>query len=284
MAPGRRAAARRLRRPAPVRPARCARRTSASSPTELARAAARQRPRAPRHRRPGRRLAERRRRLRRCSRRSRRRSPASALPTFSIGFAERSFDELDRARLVAPRLGTDHHEVDPRPGRRASCCRRSRRRSTSRLPTARRVPTYAVSRLAAQHVKVALSGEGGDELFGGYQTYAADLLAAAPGRRRRASRAPLARAVPELVAAACAWTTARALRARGAPAAARAPPRLEGDPLARTRAQLLAARTADASARPARRAARALRARPAGAEPLARLQDVDRAPTSPTTC
>src|SRR5439155_23691261 len=57
------------------------------------------------------------------------------------------------------------------------------------------VPTYLVSRLAAEHVKVALSGEGGDELFGGYYTYAADLLAARFGGVARLAR-PLVERLP----------------------------------------------------------------------------------------
>ena len=96
--------------------------------------------------------------------------------TFTIGFAERSFDERDDARLVAERYGTDHHELLVKPD------------PTLLLPAladafdepfadSSALPTYLVSELAARHVKVALSGEGGDELFGGYYTYAADLLA-----------------------------------------------------------------------------------------------------------
>jgi asparagine synthase (glutamine-hydrolysing) len=96
--------------------------------------------------------------------------------TFTIGFAERSFDERDDARLVAQRYGTDHHELLVKPD------------PTLLLPAladafdepfadSSALPTYLVSELAARHVKVALSGEGGDELFGGYYTYAADLLA-----------------------------------------------------------------------------------------------------------
>ncbi len=96
--------------------------------------------------------------------------------TFSIGFEERSYNELHLARLVAERYGTEHHELTVRPD------------ALELLPAiveafdepfadSSALPTYLVSRLAAGHVKVALSGEGGDELFGGYYTYVADLLA-----------------------------------------------------------------------------------------------------------
>src|SRR5437763_15785895 len=57
------------------------------------------------------------------------------------------------------------------------------------------LPTYLVSELASRDVKVALSGEGGDELFGGYYTYAADLLAARVGRLARLAR-PLVERLP----------------------------------------------------------------------------------------
>lgn len=116
------------------------------------------------------------------------------LATFSIGFEERSFDELARARLIARRYGTDHHELVLRPD------------VADELPTvaaatdeplgdSSALPTYLVSRLAAGHVKVVLSGEGGDELFGGYQTYVADRLAGRVGRAAHALE-PLARALP----------------------------------------------------------------------------------------
>src|SRR5205085_6955744 len=99
-----------------------------------------------------------------------------AVHTFTVGFAERSFDERDDARRVAERYATNHHELLLHPD------------PTLLLPTlaeafdepfadSSALPTYLVSQLAAEHVKVALSGEGGDELFGGYYPYAADLLA-----------------------------------------------------------------------------------------------------------
>src|SRR5918998_807960 len=107
--------------------------------------------------------------------------------TFSIGFEERSFDELELARLVARRYGTDHHELVLRPD------------AAELLPAiaaaydepsgdSSALPTYLVCRLAADHVKVVLSGEGGDELFGGYQTYVADRLAPVAGPVAGAAR------------------------------------------------------------------------------------------------
>jgi len=96
--------------------------------------------------------------------------------TFSIGFEERSFDELARARLVARRYGTDHHELVLRPDA-AELLPRLAEAFDEPFADSSALPTYLVSELAARHVKVALSGEGGDELFGGYYTYVADLLA-----------------------------------------------------------------------------------------------------------
>ena len=98
------------------------------------------------------------------------------LHTFSIGFEERSFDELDDARLVAERYGTVHHELVLRPDA-ALLLPALADAFDEPFADSSALPTYLVSQLAAEHVKVALSGEGGDELFGGYYTYAADLLA-----------------------------------------------------------------------------------------------------------
>jgi asparagine synthase (glutamine-hydrolysing) len=96
--------------------------------------------------------------------------------TFSIGFEEESFNELERARLVAERYGTDHHELVLRPDA-AELLPELVDAFDEPFADSSAIPTYLVSQLAAEHVKVALSGEGGDELFGGYYTYVADRIA-----------------------------------------------------------------------------------------------------------
>jgi asparagine synthase (glutamine-hydrolysing) len=103
------------------------------------------------------------------------------LHTFSIGFEERSFDELADARLVAERYGTRHHELVLRPDA-ARLLPALAEAFDEPFADSSALPTYLVSQLAATEVKVALSGEGGDELFGGYHTYAAHLLAERLGR------------------------------------------------------------------------------------------------------
>jgi asparagine synthase (glutamine-hydrolysing) len=101
--------------------------------------------------------------------------------TFSVGFEEASFDELDRARLVAERYRTDHHEIVLRPDA-VELFPKLVDAFDEPFGDSSALPTYLVSELAAGEVKVALSGEGGDELFGGYYTYVADLLAPRVGR------------------------------------------------------------------------------------------------------
>ncbi len=96
--------------------------------------------------------------------------------TFSIGFEEASFDELEGARAVAARYGTVHRELVLRPDA-ALLLPALADAFDEPFADSSALPTYLVSQLAAGDVKVALSGEGGDELFGGYYTYVADLLA-----------------------------------------------------------------------------------------------------------
>ena len=101
--------------------------------------------------------------------------------TFSIGFEEESFDELGLARKVAQRYGTDHHELILRPDA-VDLLPRLVEAFDEPFGDSSALPTYLVSQLAADTVKVVLSGEGGDELFGGYYTYVADRLAPRVGR------------------------------------------------------------------------------------------------------
>jgi asparagine synthase (glutamine-hydrolysing) len=114
--------------------------------------------------------------------------------TFSIGFEEEGFNELSRARLVAERYGTDHRELIVRPDA-VELLPKLVEAFDEPFGDSSALPTYLVSELAAGHVKVALSGEGGDELFGGYYTYVADLLARRVGRLAPLAR-PLAEALP----------------------------------------------------------------------------------------
>src|SRR5256884_1580376 len=115
---------------------------------------------------------------------------SETLRTFSIGFEERSFDELADARLVAERYGALHRELVLRP-EAALLLPALADAFDEPFADSSALPTYLVSQLAAQDVKVALSGEGGDELFGGYYTYVADLLAQRAGGLARLARPPV---------------------------------------------------------------------------------------------
>ncbi|MEA2234542.1 MAG: hypothetical protein QOD83_4358 [Solirubrobacteraceae bacterium] len=99
------------------------------------------------------------------------------LKSFTVGFTEeRSFDERRRARLVANRYGTEHHELVIG-SEHAELLPEIVAALDEPRGDATALPYWLAARLAAQHVKVVLSGEGGDELFGGYQTYVADRFA-----------------------------------------------------------------------------------------------------------
>jgi asparagine synthase (glutamine-hydrolysing) len=112
------------------------------------------------------------------------------LHTFSIGFDERSYDELAKARVVAERFGTEHHELRLSPDV-VDLFPKVAESFDEPFADDAAIPTYLVSQLAAQTVKVALAGEGGDELFGGYDVYAAHAVA-----RAAAPLAPLLRRLP----------------------------------------------------------------------------------------
>ena len=95
---------------------------------------------------------------------------AGRLKTFSIGFAESQFDELRYARDVAARFRTDHHDLVLRPDV-VQIVEDLTWYLDEPFGDTSAIPTYMVSKLAAEHVKVVLSGDGGDELFAGYDKY-----------------------------------------------------------------------------------------------------------------
>src|SRR5206468_1849884 len=104
------------------------------------------------------------------------RQSSQPVKTFSVGFRDSSFDELRYARIVAEAFGTEHHEfvVDSE--------------HSSELPMLARhlgepfadssiIPTFQVAQLTRSYVTVALNGDGGDELFAGYDRYRAATIA-----------------------------------------------------------------------------------------------------------
>ncbi len=98
------------------------------------------------------------------------RESSGPVKTFSIGFRKADFNETEYASLVAKRFGTDHHQliVDPDI---ADTLNHLTGMMEEPFGDSSMIPTYCVSQLARQHVTVALSGDGGDELFAGYDRY-----------------------------------------------------------------------------------------------------------------
>jgi asparagine synthase (glutamine-hydrolysing) len=124
----------------------------------------------------------------------------SRLKTFSVSFRGRSFDESRYFREIAERYHTDHHEFDLNPGEfLAGAIEDIAYYSDEPSADAGALPVWFLSRMCRAEVTVALSGEGADEVFGGYNTYLADRYARTlrrvpAGARRLAAR--LARSLP----------------------------------------------------------------------------------------
>lgn len=104
------------------------------------------------------------------------RASAAPVSTFAIGFTDADFSELRYARIVAERFGTDHHEFVVEPSA-ADVLPMLVRHLGEPFADSSVIPTYYVAKMARRHVTVALNGDGGDELFAGYDRYRGAMLA-----------------------------------------------------------------------------------------------------------
>jgi asparagine synthase (glutamine-hydrolysing) len=157
---------------------------------------------------------------------------ARPLRTFSVGFAESEYSELDYARLVAERFSTEHHELVVKAEDLAEDLPRLVAFRGEPVAEPTDVALYRIARLASESVKVVLAGEGGDELFAGYPKYAADRLAGLvsalpeevtrtlarwlPHGQRRARLALEALSIPDLAERSATWFASFSRRERQA--------------------------------------------------------------------
>jgi asparagine synthase (glutamine-hydrolysing) len=98
------------------------------------------------------------------------RQSSRPVKTFSIGFDDNELNELPLARLVSQKYQTEHHELVVKPDA-MELLPRLVRQFDEPFADASAIPTYLVSEFARRHVTVALSGDGGDEFFGGYNEF-----------------------------------------------------------------------------------------------------------------
>ena len=126
---------------------------------------------------------------------------AHKVRTFTIGFNEQAYNEADYARAVAEHFGTEHHERIVTAREAQEVIPKLPRIYDEPFADSSQIPTHLVSAFAREQVKVALSGDGGDELFGGYSRYftiarAWSALRRAPAPLRAAIAGPLSRVPP----------------------------------------------------------------------------------------
>jgi len=123
--------------------------------------------------------------------------------TFTIGFRDEAFNEAARARAIAAHLGTDHTELIVEPDEARAVIPLLPDMYDEPFADYSQIPTYLVSKLARSGVTVSLSGDGGDEVFGGYTRYAGidrlwSLAGRAPALARRAASGVLRTVSPAL--------------------------------------------------------------------------------------
>ena len=123
------------------------------------------------------------------------RHSAQPIKTFTIGFGDAAYDELEEARTTAAAFGAEHHEQVVTPDA-VTVAESLAHHYDEPFADASAIPTYYVSRLARQHVTVCLTGDGGDELFAGYTPYAAALARQRMPGALRALVGAAARMVP----------------------------------------------------------------------------------------
>ena len=126
------------------------------------------------------------------------RANARPVKTFSIGFAEGAFSELEHARAVAEKFGTEHHEFTVTPDA-VALLPALVRHFDEPFADAAAIPTWYLAKMTREHVTVALNGDGADEAFGGYQRHFADPWADLLGRLPAALRHSMAGIIHRLV-------------------------------------------------------------------------------------
>jgi asparagine synthase (glutamine-hydrolysing) len=143
-------------------------------------------------------------------------SSTQPVRTFSVGFREAEFDEAGHAREVARRIGTAHTEITVDYAAALDSIPLLATWYDEPFADSSQIPTRIVAQLAREHVKVALSGDGGDELFGGYNRYfwsdtILRTMRVLPYPLRRTAAA-ICRGVPSAAAEACGAMLPRGLR------------------------------------------------------------------------